>query len=106
MSYSQVGSCPKCGAPIYSPSVWHAVTPPPITYTCNCNSQSYYTCSSSSGVGLIDWRNSGAKQEDSTSEDWKPYQTNEIPFEENKVMGKIEICEQIKRLLDKLIKDK
>ena len=31
-----VGSCPQCGAPIYSPNIWHGVTPPPITYSCIC----------------------------------------------------------------------
>jgi len=30
------GCCPKCGAPIYAPSVWQGITPPPITYTCMC----------------------------------------------------------------------
>jgi len=33
---TQVGSCPHCGAPIYSPTVWHGVTPPPVTFTCQC----------------------------------------------------------------------
>lgn len=39
----QVGSCPKCGAPIYSPSVWHGITPPPVTYTCSCNNGGFIT---------------------------------------------------------------
>lgn len=34
--FTIVGNCPKCGAPIYSPSVWQAITPPPITYSCSC----------------------------------------------------------------------
>jgi len=38
--YTQVGSCPHCGAPIYSPSVWHGITPPPPTYSCACVPQS------------------------------------------------------------------
>ena len=33
---TQVGSCPHCGAPIYSPTVWHGITPPPAQYTCHC----------------------------------------------------------------------
>ena len=33
----QVGNCPKCGAPIYSPSVWGGVTPAPVTYSCACH---------------------------------------------------------------------
>lgn len=36
MSYAVVGHCPKCGAPIYVPSVWISITPPPNTYSCNC----------------------------------------------------------------------
>jgi len=33
-----VGYCPKCGAPIYSPSIWQGITPPPSTHTCMCYS--------------------------------------------------------------------
>jgi len=32
-----VGFCPHCGAPIYAPSVWHGITPPPSTYSCMCS---------------------------------------------------------------------
>jgi hypothetical protein len=31
-----VGHCPKCGAPIYAPSVWMGITPPPPQYSCSC----------------------------------------------------------------------
>ena len=31
-----VGHCPHCGAPIYAPSMWFGVTPPPSTHTCAC----------------------------------------------------------------------
>lgn len=34
-----IGACPRCGAPIYSPTVWHGITPPPVTYTCVCYPQ-------------------------------------------------------------------
>jgi len=34
--YTVAGTCPKCGAPIYVPSNWNAVTPPPTEYTCSC----------------------------------------------------------------------
>lgn len=34
--YTQVGTCPKCGAPIYVPTIWHAVIPPPPRYSCAC----------------------------------------------------------------------
>lgn len=35
--WTQVGACPKCGAPIYAPSVWHGVLPPPPHHSCGCN---------------------------------------------------------------------
>jgi len=35
--YTQVGQCPKCGSPIYAPSSWMGVTPPPSKYSCSCN---------------------------------------------------------------------
>ncbi|MDO8672713.1 MAG: hypothetical protein Q7O66_14980 [Dehalococcoidia bacterium] len=34
-----VGNCPKCGAPIYSPMMWHSIMPPPSIYGCTCYSQ-------------------------------------------------------------------
>ena len=37
MSYTQVGACPQCGAPIYQPSVWMGILPPPNTYSCGCS---------------------------------------------------------------------
>lgn len=55
--HTQVGNCPKCGAPIYSPSVYHSISPPPPEYTCNCNATSVmirYT--TSTGYYIInDW---------------------------------------------------
>ncbi len=36
MSFVVVGHCPHCGAPIYSPSSWHGVVPPPATHSCAC----------------------------------------------------------------------
>lgn len=36
MSFTMISSCPWCGAPIYAPSVWHGITPPPATYSCSC----------------------------------------------------------------------
>ena len=36
MSYTTVGHCPRCGAPIYSPMIWHGITPPPAQYSCAC----------------------------------------------------------------------
>jgi hypothetical protein len=40
--FTVVGYCPKCGAPIYAPSVWNAITPPPSYKTCTCFPES--TC--------------------------------------------------------------
>lgn len=34
--YTTIGTCPRCGAPIYTYAVWHAVTPPPPIYSCQC----------------------------------------------------------------------
>ena len=34
--YTVVGNCPRCGAPIYAPTVWSSVTPPPSTPSCSC----------------------------------------------------------------------
>lgn len=31
-----VGHCPHCGAPVYAPTIWHGVTPPPSTPSCGC----------------------------------------------------------------------
>lgn len=31
-----VSHCPKCGAPIYVPMIWHGVIPPPPEYSCTC----------------------------------------------------------------------
>lgn len=36
MSYVIVDHCPKCGAPIWVPSNWWSILPPPPMYTCAC----------------------------------------------------------------------
>lgn len=36
MSHAQVGSCPRCGAPVYAESPWHGITPPPSRPSCGC----------------------------------------------------------------------
>ena len=36
---TQIGSCPKCGAPIYVPTAWWGINPPPNEFTCSCNPQ-------------------------------------------------------------------
>ena len=49
---TQVGSCPHCGAPIYQPTAWWGINPPPNEYTCFClsNRSGVYTFTS----GTID----------------------------------------------------
>lgn len=34
--YTIVGACPRCGAPVYAPSVYHSILPPPSYPSCNC----------------------------------------------------------------------
>lgn len=36
MNYIPEGNCKKCGAPYYSSTVWHGITPPPLAPSCNC----------------------------------------------------------------------
>ena len=35
--YTSVGTCPTCGAPIWTPTNWMSITPPPIQYSCDCH---------------------------------------------------------------------
>jgi hypothetical protein len=50
MSYTIVGNCPKCGAPIYSPSFHHSILPPPVTYTCGCRPVSAATVTTTTSI--------------------------------------------------------
>lgn len=34
MSYTEIGKCPVCGAPIWAPFEWYGVYPPPPMYSC------------------------------------------------------------------------
>lgn len=36
MGHTQVGSCPRCGSPIYAPTFYWSILPPPTTKTCSC----------------------------------------------------------------------
>ena len=36
MSYTQVGECKRCGAPIYAESPWFGVVPPRSMHSCDC----------------------------------------------------------------------
>lgn len=51
-----VGSCPKCGAPIYAPSVWQGITPPTTTHTCMCSyvTNTYYNTTNTVGTTNTD----------------------------------------------------
>jgi len=40
MGWVQTGSCPECGAPIYTESPWFTITPLPVKYTCLCHKES------------------------------------------------------------------
>lgn len=37
MSYVVVDNCLNCGAPVYSPTLWQGIIPPPLTRTCGCH---------------------------------------------------------------------
>lgn len=51
--YTQIGSCPRCGAPRWSPSLWMAVTPPPSTPSCACFPAAQTVTSAGTG-GLVE----------------------------------------------------
>ncbi len=51
MSYTQIGACPVCGAPIYVPTVWQSITPPLPVYTCTCRLQKTVSDLSTSTAG-------------------------------------------------------
>lgn len=51
MGQTVVGSCPRCGAPIYSPTFYWSVTPPPITKTCSCFPETTRTITTNSTTG-------------------------------------------------------
>ncbi len=34
--YSIASHCMRCGAPIYVPTMWHSISPPPPSFTCSC----------------------------------------------------------------------
>jgi hypothetical protein len=37
MSYTQAGTCSKCGAPMFFPDSWFGLYPPQVQYSCMCN---------------------------------------------------------------------
>ena len=61
MSWNQTGSCPKCGAPIYSESPFWSVTPPPPRYSCSCVSQRGITTTSGT-----EWKKPKKSQEEAS----------------------------------------
>lgn len=38
-----VGHCPHCGAPVYAPTVWNSILPPPSTPSCGCAARTHVT---------------------------------------------------------------
>ena len=34
--WTQIGNCPRCGAPMYQPTAYWSIIPPPVTRTCSC----------------------------------------------------------------------
>ena len=36
MGYATVGSCPRCGSPIYAESPYWSILPPPSVPSCDC----------------------------------------------------------------------
>ena len=36
MTYTTCGTCPQCGAPIYTYAQWWSILPPPSLYSCKC----------------------------------------------------------------------
>lgn len=53
MSYVIVRHCVKCGAPIYAPTIWHAIMPPFLS-SCHCweipkEGQPFYKMTSMAG---------------------------------------------------------
>jgi hypothetical protein len=56
-----VGSCPKCGAPVYGPAAWMGITPPPSTPSCACSTGVIRTTITSEPRTLPDniWRDFG-----------------------------------------------
>jgi len=43
MSYTIVGHCPECGAPVYAESPWWGTLPPPSMPSCGCNPPQWLT---------------------------------------------------------------
>jgi hypothetical protein len=52
MSHIVVGHCPKCGAPVYSPSSWSSVLPPPSTPSCTCSARVEYSAQTTDRIGM------------------------------------------------------
>lgn len=49
--YTIVGSCPKCGSPVYTPTMWNSVLPPPSMYSCGCRGeQNYYVTTTNTTI--------------------------------------------------------
>jgi len=53
--HTQVSTCPKCGAPIYVPTIWHGVTPPCPIYSCSCNGSQNIVCTDNTSTLIVDF---------------------------------------------------
>jgi len=53
MSYTTVGHCPICGAPIYCQPIWHGILPPPNMYSCNCVPHNVTKTTTTTGITTI-----------------------------------------------------
>ena len=58
------GYCPRCGAPIYVPSVWHGIIPPPSQYSCGCfhNESETYTTTGTTEIKMIKFPKNSSKE--------------------------------------------
>ena len=52
MTHHVVGSCPKCGAPVYAPLDWNAIIPPPSIPSCACNPRAAHQTTTTTTVIL------------------------------------------------------
>lgn len=51
-----VGSCAKCGAPVYANSLHMSVDPPPSIYSCSCFPNQRAETSTSIRINTSDWK--------------------------------------------------
>ena len=52
--YTTIDSCNICGAPVYVPTIWMGIIPPPRTYSCFCRTSRHPTYQPST-IGPLQW---------------------------------------------------